>query len=176
MISCTLPSARVGRLPNERLPRPVFTENSTGLKPIGAPLESRKVAITATGGSVACSFLVERVNSPPTLKKPAYVETRAFAGGAASSGAAARVASANETVFHSAVIAVTLIGLGRTGAAALAVTPQNTKAANVNIGNTIPGFHHLAGVAATGSGSAISGSCSRVSQIDTIGNTLAINV
>src|SRR5208337_817565 len=181
MTSCALPSARVGRLPKARVPSPVLAENSTGLKLMGAPLESRKVAVTATGdgftsSSAEPSWDVSRVKS-----RPVYMKTRPRGRrGVLSSAADSRLACTAGTVFHSTVIAVAFGSLGLAGPAALAdLLPNSNSAAMARIGNTSLGFHQRTGTDSPGSWGTATSSfsrCSRVSQIETMGNSLTIKV
>src|ERR1019366_3563934 len=179
MTSWALPSARVGRLPKARVPSGVLAENSTGLKLMGAPLESRRVAVTATGGdgfkppSAGSSGDVSRVKS-----RPVYMKTRARGRRRVLSSAAdSRLACAAGTVFHSTVIAVGFGVLALAAPAAFAGLPYSNSAARARIGNTAPGFHQREGTDPSGSSdTATSSGCSRVSQIETMGNSLTIKV
>src|SRR5690242_16396254 len=104
MTNCVLPSAKVGRLPNVMLPNAVLVENSTGLKEIGAPLGSRKAAITATGGSGFASLVTARLKDHQLKMRPTSRETDG-SGAVASICAPPELAGAElvSTVFHSAV-------------------------------------------------------------------------
>src|SRR5208337_3751349 len=175
MTSCALPSAIVGRLPKARVPSGVLAENSTGLKLMGAPVESSKVAVTATGGdgfkssSPAWPEDVSSVNS-----RPVYMKTRDRGRrGPPSSVADSRLTCATGTVFHSTLIAVGFGVLGLSEPAAFAyLLPNSNNAKMARIGNTSPGVHQREGTDSTGSSdTATSSGCSRVSQIETMGNS-----
>src|ERR1039458_3040339 len=140
MTSCALPSARVGRLPKARVPSPVLAENSTGLKLMGEPLESRKVAVTATGDDGFKSPSAEGSGDVSRVKsRPVYMKTRARGRrGLLSSSADLRLACAAGTVFHSTVIAVGFGSLGLAGLAAFADRLHSNSAEKARDGATAP--------------------------------------